>query len=617
MGRGIFGIDFGSVAFTLRKKPLDKYYGVYFRLHQRNFQYINPYDIRNIFLSAKESHNFMYDFTQYVNTDEKDEKILPSSNTENAQRIYYSSRQSKFKEIKSTPVAYWCPESLFDKFLGTLVGDVFDVKSGLSTGDNNIFVRNWYEISANDFTYFSSNGDWVPYNKGGGFRKWFGVITTVVKWGQDGNYVREYGKAVFRNPSYYFREGVTWTGITSGVGTFRYCPKGYIFDSNKGPMIFEKKEDIFTLLGFMNSNVANMIIKMLNPTVSIQIGDVVSVPYARLDEEMHETVRKCAIENIHISEEDWNNREISWGFKCNPLVNAGFGNLLDAWKAYEEKLNTNINNLRMNEELINSIYINAYDLGGYLNCGVPDEEITLSFPDIRETVKDFISYAIGCIMGRYSLDNEGLIFAGGNWNSAAYVTFSPDEDGILPITDDEYFEDDIVGRFIDFLKVVYGEESLEENLKFISDNLGGNGSSREVIRNYFINGFFEDHVKRYQKLPIYWLFDSGKKNGFKCLVYMHRYKPDTIARIRTDYVHEQQSRYRTAIAGLERQIAEAPTSERVRLNKRLSTLKDQAEEIRIYEEKIHHLADQMISIDLNDGIKNNYDIFKDVLAKIN
>ena len=247
---------------------------------------------------------------------------------------------------------------------------------------------------------------------------------------------------------------------------------------------------------------------------------------------------------------------------------------------------------------------------------IEDKDVTVRLFDLQRDVRGFISYAIGCIMGRYSLDVDGLIYAGGKWDASKYQTFIPDADAILPICDDEYFEDDIVGRFVKFVEVVYGKDTLEENLHFIADALGGKGSSRDVIRNYFINDFYTDHLKVYQKRPIYWLFDSGKKNGFKCLIYMHRYQPDTIARIRTDYVHEQQSRYRTAIAELEIRVSNARTGERVKLIKRLDSINAQAEELRVYEEKIHHLADQMIRIDLDDGVKVNYAKFQDVLAKI-
>lgn len=252
-----------------------------------------------------------------------------------------------------------------------------------------------------------------------------------------------------------------------------------------------------------------------------------------------------------------------------------------------------------------------------IDSTISRDTVTIEMPREKKLILELISYAVGCMMGRYSLDVDDLAYAGGEWDNSKYKTFIPDKDAIIPITDDEYFTDDIVGRFVEFVRTVCGEDTLEENLKFIADALDEKGATpREVIRNYFLNDFYKDHCKTYQKRPIYWLFDSGKKNGFKCLIYMHRYQPDTIARIRTDYVHEQQARYRTAISGLERQIYGASTSERVRLNKQLDKLKDQAEETRLYEEKIHHLADQMISIDLDDGVKHNYAIFQDVLAKI-
>ena len=247
---------------------------------------------------------------------------------------------------------------------------------------------------------------------------------------------------------------------------------------------------------------------------------------------------------------------------------------------------------------------------------VDEKDVTVRKADLKRDIRSLISYAVGCIFGRYSLGNPGIAYAGGEWALSKYSIFLPDKDAIIPICDDEYFEDDIVGRFVKFVEVAFGKEMLEENLRFIADALGGKGSSRDVIRSYFINDFYADHLKVYQKRPIYWLFDSGKKNGFKCLIYMHRYQPDTIARIRTDYVHEQQSRYRTAIADLEQRMNSASTSERVKQSKQLATLQAQAEEIRVYEEKIHHLADQMIKIDLDDGVKHNYEIFMDVLAKI-
>ena len=306
----------------------------------------------------------------------------------------------------------------------------------------------------------------------------------------------------------------------------------------------------------------------------------------------------------------------------------------DKYAAWKQECEDRFMQLKKNEEELNRIFIDIYGLQDELTPDVADKDVTVhrvfdSKDDVpesmngsnyvrtmRDEIVSLISYAVGCMFGRYSLDVDGLAYAGGEWDNSKYSTFAADKDNIIPISDDEYFEDDIVGRFVKFVEVVYGKDTLDENLKFIADALGGKGQPKDVIRNYFLNDFYSDHCKIYQKRPIYWLFDSGKKNGFKALIYMHRYQPDTIARIRTDYVHEQQARYRTAIADLETRIANASPGERVKLNKQLKTLNDQATEIHEYEEKIHHLADQMISIDLDDGVKKNYAIFQDVLAKI-
>ncbi len=302
-----------------------------------------------------------------------------------------------------------------------------------------------------------------------------------------------------------------------------------------------------------------------------------------------------------------------------------------AWKAECE---SRFQQLKQNEEELNRIFIDIYGLQDELTPEVADKDITVhrvydTKDDVPESMKgsnyirtlhdeivSLVSYAVGCLFGRYSLDVDGLAFAGGEWDADKYKTILPDGDNIIPICDDEYFDDDITGRFVEFVRKVYGDDTLEENLKFVADALGGKGTPREVIRNYFLNDFYADHLKTYQKRPIYWLFDSGKKNGFKALIYMHRYQPDLLARMRTDYVHELQERYRTQLQTLEAAAQTAAPSERVKLNKQISKLKEQSLEIRGYEEKIHHLADRMIAIDLDDGVKHNYEIFADVLAKI-
>ena len=302
-----------------------------------------------------------------------------------------------------------------------------------------------------------------------------------------------------------------------------------------------------------------------------------------------------------------------------------------AWKAECEE---RFLQLKKNEEELNRIFIDIYGLQDELTPDVADKDVTVhrvydTKDDVPESMKgsnyirtmhdeivSLISYAVGCMFGRYSLDTDGLAYAGGEWDASKYQTFMPDRDNIIPICDDDYFDDDMTGKFVRWVETVYGADTLEENLKFIAGALGGKGSPREVIRSYFLNDFYADHLKTYQKRPIYWLFDSGRKNGFKALIYMHRYRPDTIARLRTDYVHEQQSRYRTAIDDLRQRLNGASGSEHVKLSKQLAKLEAQAEEIRLYEEKIHHLADRMIAIDLDDGVKVNYAKFEDVLARV-
>lgn len=306
----------------------------------------------------------------------------------------------------------------------------------------------------------------------------------------------------------------------------------------------------------------------------------------------------------------------------------------DKYAAWKQECEDRFQQLKKNEEELNRIFIDIYGLQDELTPEVADKDVTVhrvfdskdAVPEamkgsnyirtMRDEIVSLISYAVGCMLGRYSLDVDGLAYAGGEWDAGKYKTFIPDSDNIIPICDDDYFDDDITGRFVKWVEAVYGKDTLEENLKFIADALGSKGTPRDVIRSYFLNDFYSDHCKTYQKRPIYWLFDSGKKNGFKALIYMHRYKPDIIARMRTDYVHEQQSRYRTAIADMEQRVNSASTAERVKLSKQLQKLQDQANEVHSYEEKIHHLADMMIPIDLDDGVKVNYAKFEDVLAKI-
>ena len=541
--------------------------------------------------------------------------------------FYYEQSTDDFSKIPGSPVAYWVSNNfmqMFDK--GIRLGEIADSKQGMATADNNRFLREWYEIEYSSIYFYAKNLEdakisgykWFPYNKGGEFRKWYGNNDYVVNWGNDGyeikHFVDEKGKLRSRpqNLTYMCKSSVSWSDITSEANAFRYKPEGHFFDIT-GMSFFSEKDKLY-LLALCNTKVVAKILEIIAPTMHCQCGDVANIPVIKGN--MHRNhIDEIAQKNIEISCKDWDSFEVSWDFQRHPLLRK-VSTIAEAFNQWQAECDDRFNHLKSNEEELNRIFIDIYGLQDELTPEVEDKDVTVRKADLGRDIRSFISYAVGCMFGRYSLDVDGLAYAGGEWEASKYASFAADKDNIIPICDDEYFEDDIVGLFVKFVKTVYGVDTLDENLKFIADALGGKGQPKDVIRNYFLSDFYSDHCKIYQKRPIYWLFDSGKKNGFKALIYMHRYQPDTIARIRTDYVHEQQARYRTAIADLEQRIANASTGERVKLNKKLTTLQAQDTEIRAYEEKIHHLADQMISIDLDDGVKKNYAIFQDVLAKI-
>lgn len=548
----------------------------------------------------------------------------------NKQNSFFSTAEN-YESIPGAPLCYWFGKKIVDIFKNNpLVGDVSGTRQGLKTSDDKRFIRFSFEVDDEKIgkdihsleEAVNSHKKWFWLNKGGQV-KWYGNNLYLINWENDGKEVKDYATKIAGSYSKnitaidaYFKHCISWPQISISHPSFRYIPDGYIFAS-AGPSLFVNEEkQKWYMLGLLNSCITQEILDAINPTINFGVSDILKVPFiydeTRLTE-VSSIVKKC----IQIAKSNWDAHELSWDYQSSPLIGI---KALKIKQAYEEWKNTCSNRRRelaSLEEKLNKIFCEIYGLEGDIPIEVDEWEVNVDSEDVARDIKDYISYVVGCMMGRYSLDVDGLAYAGGEWDSSKYKTFIPDKDAIIPITDDEYFTDDIVGRFVEFVRTVYGADTLEENLQFIADALDEKGStSREKIRNYFLNDFYKDHLKTYQKRPIYWLFDSGKKNGFKCLVYMHRYQPDTIARIRTDYVHEQQARYRTAISGLERQINGASTSERVRLNKQLTKLRDQAEETRLYEEKIHHLADQMISIDLDDGVKHNYAIFQDVLAKI-
>lgn len=595
-GRGIFGSDFGTTAFVIAKYYVKNYTGCYRRLFDKQG------DVESVEVRERAFFN-------------------------GHQR--FESNQMDFEKIPGSPIAYWVSQNVISDFYeNKSIGAGYGVaKKGLSTGSNDDYLRFWNEVCIDEcafsLTCYKAPYKWIPINKGGAFRKWYGNNEYVILWYDDGAKVRSYKGAVIRNPDYYFKESITWTMLSASCFGVRYSPVGKVFEG-AGPSLFVNDENRLYILALLCSKIGDFFVRILNPTININIGDINNIPVIV---EKRNTVEPIAKQCIDISKYDWDSFETSWDFTRHPFIKAitkyphqmDVGNiyLAECYDIWAGECEERFEKLKANEEELNRIFIDIYGLQDELTPEVEDKDVTVRKADLSRDVRSFISYAVGCMFGRYSPTYDGLAYAGGTWDDGKYNIYKPDADGIIPICDDEYFEDDMMGRFVEFVRVVYGDSSLEDNLRFIANALGGKGQPKEVIRNYFLNDFYTDHCKIYQKRPIYWLFDSGKKNGFKCLIYLHRYQPDTIARIRTDYVHEQQARYRTAIEGLEKQVAAATsTSERVKLTKQLNKVQAQDAELHQYEEKVHALADQMIKIDLDDGVKHNYEIFKDVLARI-
>ena len=573
----------------------------------------------------------------------------------------YTAKQEDFVKIPGAPVAYWATAIEVNDFVGSIcLSQDCETRKGLATSNNNRFLRLWHEISLSKFSVNCLSNQmsseikkkWFPENKGGSYRKWYGNNEYVINWENNGYEIRNYrdkdGNLLSRpqNLEYNFKQAITWSKITTSNFSARICFGNSLFDDAAAICYHSNLEHLYFIIGFLNSCVSQQFLSILNPTINVQIGDIGNLPIKN-DKKINKSTIDIVKQNIALSKTDWDSFETSWEFQRHPLTEKSMSDLtssmlgerksttledryLDFKAACEDRFLV----LQDNEQKLNRIFINLYGLQNELTPEVADKDITIhrvfdqkkDVPESmsgsnyvltkEEVVKSLLSYTVGCIFGRYSLDVPGLVYAGGQWDEKKYSTFIPDKDNIIPICDDEYFTDDIVDQIVQFVETVYGRKNLEVNLQWIAASLKGKGSPRDVLRSYFLKDFFKDHCRTYQKRPIYWLFDSGKKNGFKCLVYMHRYRPDTIARIRTDYIHQQQARYRTALEALSKQVETAETGEKVRISRQIAKLQNQTEEIRTYEEKIHHLADQMVSINLDDGVKHNYALFQDVLAKI-
>lgn len=605
LGYGTFGADFGTTAFVILKNRVNEYNASYARLAE----FRNVDDKRDIF-----------------------DRILTGDFSE----LKFISRQERFFDIPGLNFVYW----ISNRFLDILkrapqLQDIATIRVGMHTGNNDVFVREWYEVNNTNIAFDCRSNDesltrkekWYPYNKGGGNRRWYGYRSKVVNWMSGGkdihkfhNLPMDYNGAPVRAKGLQFKEGITWsdTGST-GIFAARYSPVGAMFDV-KGSSAFMDTEYLYYVIGFLNVKIATHILNMFNPTITYQVGNISTLPLL-FDEPIVPQINSLVKENVNISTVDFNCDETSWDFEKHPLVKKAISRfhwgyeynqgitVEEGFKGWNNDCNQRFSQLKANEEELNRIFIDIYGLRDELTPEVEDKDITVRKADLGRDIRSLLSYAVGCMFGRYSIDKSGLAYAGGEWDSTKYKTFIPDKDNCIPITDEEYFEDDIVDLFCAWVKKVFGEDTLEENLDFIAKALGNKGTtSREVIRNYFMNDFIKDHIKIYQKRPIYWMFDSGKQNGFKALVYMHRWNADTIGNVRVEYLHRMQKVYENEINRMQEVIDNSNNNkEIISATKRKEKLQKQLKETKEYDAQIAHLALSRIDIDLDDGVKVNYE----------
>lgn len=584
-----------TTSFVMRKSHIKGYKGTYCRLIEPNTQ------------------------------QGKEEMFLAEENR-------YVAQQDNFSKIPGAPVAYWVSNQALSRFINKTIGDIALLCQGLTTTNNEKYVRFWHEIRITRIGFSCADSDeaqksgkrWFPFNKGGSFCKWYGNNDLVVNYENDGIMIKSdvlrkypYLKTpdfVVKNSKTYFQEGLTWSALSNNF-SIRWFPAGAIC-ADKGQGLFASHDLTLYCCGLLNSVVSRLYLGMISPTLDFNCGYVRKIPYI-MDETYSTNVKNLVDENISIAKIDWDSFETSWDFKEHPFYTsarwaARNGEWITVQQAFEDwqgVAEVRFQQLKANEEELNRIFIDIYGLQDELTPEVEDKDVTVRRADLGRDIRSLISYAVGCMFGRYSLDVPGLAYAGGEWDAGKYSSFQPDADNIIPLTDETYLEDDIVSRLCQWLRVVYGLDTLEENLDFIAKALGNKGTtSREVIRNYFLKDFFADHCKIYQKRPIYWLFDSGKQNGFKALVYLHRYTTDTIGKLRVDYLHRLQRVYAGEIERMQDMIDNSKNQREVTAStKRKEKLQKQLKECREYDEKIAHLALARIELDLDDGVKVNYE----------
>ena len=538
----------------------------------------------------------------------------------------YIIKQDNFDKIPGSPIAYWVDDNLISCFNNTNLNSLGDIKVGLQTGENTKFLRYWWEVDFNNIGFSSINCEdskksqkkWFPYNKGGDYRKWYGNQEFIVNWENDGyeirNIVGPNGRIRSRaqNTQFYFHESLSWSKISSGKIAFRYYPNGFIFDV-AGCSVFVE-DNLNYIFGFLNSNVCGNILDLISPTLNYEVGHIASLPII-FDESKQNEIDNLVKTNINIEKEDWDENETSWNFKSHPFVSFKGDSLSEKyieWKKYKKE---QFNHLKSNEEKLNKLFYGIYNVKG--DYGIDDKYISLNKNDLKNEIESIISYSIGCMFGRYNLNQNGLCFAGGEFELNDYSIFTPDDDNIIPVLDTAYFDDDIVGYFTRFIEICFGKEKLEENLDFIANALSKSSKpSRDVLRDYFLKNFFNTHKKIYKKHPIYWQFSSGKENGFNCLIYVHRYEPSLVARIRTDYLHKTQKAIEQRIANSDNIISNSTVKQEIaNATREKAKLQKQLKETQEYDELLAHIANQHIELDLDNGIKFNYSLFQNIEIK--
>ncbi len=584
-------------------------------LGARAFEEIGGDVVQTVAFALRQSRIKKYISTVYklddLNTAEKKEKGFLNKTGVLFLDIY------KLKPMPGSKLSYWVSDKILDVFAkSTPIEKYIDSFQGIITGNNEKFLRFWHEVKIENVSLAKGNMNeidlsrsyWIPYNKGGAFRKWYGNQDYVVNW-KNGSKDKIRGKQSFE--SYYLKEYVSWSYIASNTLATRFYPKGFLWDV-AGSGIFDKSNTLFYLQGFIGSKVGIAILKALNPTNNKQVENILQLPiiYSIENKEM---VDNLVVENIEISREDWNYYENSWDYKRHPFVI--FNSLIsDINVTYSERLMRNIHKVRENEEIINSIFSEIYNLKDEIDTFVSIEDITLSNPNEIREVKSLISYLVGVLMGRYSLVEDGLIYAGGIFDDNRYGAFDIDKDGVIPIYSDISIEDGLVHRIIGLIKSIYGEEYYRDNVNFIASALGkkSNETSEETLNRYLNDGFYTDHLKIYQKRPIYWMFSSGKKSGFKALIYMHRYDENTLAKINAGYFQPATTILRNQISEIEKLANHAPDHEKVQLERRRLQLVEQLDEATEYGLVLDYMANKYISIDLDDGVKVNYAKFQNI-----